>query len=74
MSDVQFVEQIFEFLLSTGAVDNGQGSDTALAQICAEALQVDVGQVNFVAPDSDSSPYNWGTAASRTTDGSSRAS
>jgi CO/xanthine dehydrogenase Mo-binding subunit len=39
-------------VLSTGAVDNGQGSDTALAQICAEALQVDVGQVNFVAPDS----------------------
>ena len=54
-------------VLSTGAVDYGQGSDTALAQICGEALQVDVGQVNFVAPDSDSSPYNWGTAASRTT-------
>ena len=54
-------------VLSTGAVDYGQGSDTALAQICSEALRVDVGQVNFVAPDSDSSPYNWGTAASRTT-------
>ena len=54
-------------VLSTGAVDYGQGSDTVLAQICSEALQVDVGQVNFVAPDSDSSPYNWGTAASRTT-------
>ena len=54
-------------VLSTGAVDNGQGSDTALAQICAEALQVDVGQVNLVAPDSDTAPYNWGTAASRTT-------
>ncbi|MEC7490387.1 MAG: xanthine dehydrogenase family protein molybdopterin-binding subunit [Pseudomonadota bacterium] len=54
-------------VLSTGAVDYGQGSDTALAQICGEALQIDVGQVNFVAPDSDSSPYNWGTAASRTT-------
>ncbi|HUT51057.1 MAG TPA: molybdopterin cofactor-binding domain-containing protein [Alphaproteobacteria bacterium] len=54
-------------VLSTGAVDNGQGSDTALAQICAEALQVDVAQVNFVAPDTDTSPYNWGTGASRVT-------
>ncbi|MDH3232727.1 MAG: molybdopterin-dependent oxidoreductase [Alphaproteobacteria bacterium] len=54
-------------VVSTGAVDNGQGSDTALAQICAEALQVDVSQVNFVAPDSDTSPYNWGTGASRIT-------
>lgn len=54
-------------VVNTGAVDIGQGSDTVLAQICAEALQVDVGRVNFVAPDTDSSPYNWGTAASRVT-------
>jgi len=54
-------------VVTTGAVDNGQGSDTALAQICAETLRVDVSQVNFVAPDSDTSPYNWGTGASRLT-------
>lgn len=53
--------------LSTGAVDCGQGSDTALAQICAEALKLDTGRVNYVNPDTDASPYNWGTSGSRVT-------
>lgn len=53
--------------LNTGAVDIGQGSDTTLAQICAEALKVPVEQVNLVNPDTDASPYNWGTGASRVT-------
>jgi CO/xanthine dehydrogenase Mo-binding subunit len=53
--------------LTTGAVDIGQGSDTVLAQICAEALQVAPAQVAVSAPDSDTSPYNWKTAGSRTT-------
>lgn len=54
-------------ILNTGAVDIGQGADTVLAQICAESLQVDVGRVNVVAPDTDATPYNWGTGASRVT-------
>jgi len=54
-------------VLNTGAVDIGQGADTALAQICAEALQVDIARINSVSPDTDASPYNWGTAASRVT-------
>jgi CO/xanthine dehydrogenase Mo-binding subunit len=53
--------------LSTGAVDCGQGADTALTQICAEALQVDPERVNYVNPDTDASPYNWGTSGSRVT-------
>ncbi|MGE0716532.1 MAG: xanthine dehydrogenase family protein molybdopterin-binding subunit [Alphaproteobacteria bacterium] len=53
--------------LSTGAVDCGQGSDTALAQICAEALKVEPERVNYVNPDTDASPYNWGTSGSRVT-------
>jgi CO/xanthine dehydrogenase Mo-binding subunit len=53
--------------LNTGAVDIGQGSDTVLAQICASALRIDVGQVNLVTPDSDASPYNWGTGGTRVT-------
>ena len=53
--------------LSTGAVDCGQGSDTALAQICAEALGVDVDIVNYINPDTDASPYNWSTSGSRVT-------
>jgi CO/xanthine dehydrogenase Mo-binding subunit len=53
--------------LNTGAVDLGEGSDTALAQICAEALQVPVDRVNFANPDTDGSPYNWSTGGSRVT-------
>ena len=54
-------------VLSTGAVDNGQGSDTVLVQICAEALGVPTGRISFTQPDTDASPYNWGTSASRVT-------
>lgn len=51
----------------TGVVDIGQGSNTVLTQIVADALALPVERVSFAAPDSDSSPYNWKTAASRTT-------
>ena len=54
-------------ILNTGAVDIGQGCDTVLTQICAEALQVPIQSVNIVTPDTDGSPYNWGTTASRVT-------
>ena len=53
--------------LNTGCVDIGQGSDTVLTQICAEALKIPVEQVSVASPDTDSSPYNWGTTASRVT-------
>jgi len=55
------------FSLNTGAVDIGQGSDTTLAQICAATLKVPIERVNLVNPDTDASPYNWGTGASRVT-------
>ena len=51
----------------TGVVDIGQGSNTILSQIVADSLALPVERVSFAAPDSDSSPYNWKTAASRTT-------
>ena len=54
-------------LLNTGAVDIGQGSNTVLTQICAEALQIAPEQVAIASPDTDGSPYNWGTTASRVT-------
>lgn len=54
-------------VLNTGAVDIGQGSDTVLSQICAEALKVPVEKVALASPDTDGSPYNWGTTASRVT-------
>jgi CO/xanthine dehydrogenase Mo-binding subunit len=54
-------------VLNTGAVDIGQGSDTVLPQICADALKVPVDRVALASPDTDGSPFNWGTTASRVT-------
>lgn len=53
--------------LSTGCVDLGQGADTVMVQICADALQVPVERVSYSPQDSDASPYNWKTAGSRST-------
>ena len=54
-------------LLNTGSVDIGQGSNTVLSQICAEALSIPLDRVSIASPDTDGSPYNWGTTASRVT-------
>jgi CO/xanthine dehydrogenase Mo-binding subunit len=53
--------------VSTGAVDIGQGSDTALAQVAAAALGLSLDQINFTGPDTDGSPYDWCTGGTRTT-------
>ncbi len=53
--------------VATGAVDIGQGSDTILQQIVADALKLDLDQISFARQDTDSSPYDWKTAASRVT-------
>ncbi len=55
------------FVLNTGATDIGQGSDTVLTQICAEALKVPMDRIVHAEPDTDTSPFNWGTTASRVT-------
>jgi CO/xanthine dehydrogenase Mo-binding subunit len=60
-------------LLNTGATDIGQGSDTTLTQICADALKIGLDQIAVAAPDTDGSPYNWGTTASRITHMTGRA-
>ena len=53
--------------LNTGVIDIGQGSTTVLSQMAAEVLKLSVDQVSFAQPDSDSSPYDWKSAASRVT-------
>jgi CO/xanthine dehydrogenase Mo-binding subunit len=52
-------------LIST--VDMGQGSDTVMAQIAAEVLCLQPGQVRVVAADTDVTPYDTITAGSRST-------
>jgi CO/xanthine dehydrogenase Mo-binding subunit len=51
--------------LYCGTVDMGQGSDTALAQIVGEAVNVPAESVRIVRPDTDVTPYDMGTLGSR---------
>jgi CO/xanthine dehydrogenase Mo-binding subunit len=51
----------------TGAVDIGQGSNTALSQIVAEELGVRTEDVTLITGDTDTTPFDWGTVASRVT-------
>jgi CO/xanthine dehydrogenase Mo-binding subunit len=48
-----------------GTVDMGQGSDTAMAQIVAEVLDLEPDAVKIVHPDTDVTPYDMGTLGSR---------
>jgi CO/xanthine dehydrogenase Mo-binding subunit len=51
--------------LYCGTVDMGQGSDTGLAQIVGEALDVPAESVRVVPRDTDVTPYDMGTLGSR---------
>jgi CO/xanthine dehydrogenase Mo-binding subunit len=48
-------------------VDMGQGSDTAMAQIVAEVLNIAAEDVKVVHPDTDVTPYDMATLGSRST-------
>lgn len=54
-------------MVNCSTVDMGQGSDTAMAQIVAEALGVPVESVTLVHPDTDVTPYDMATLGSRST-------
>jgi CO/xanthine dehydrogenase Mo-binding subunit len=49
----------------TSCVDMGQGSDTALAQIAAEVLQIPTEAVTVVHSDTDVTPFDMATLGSR---------
>lgn len=48
-------------------MDMGQGSDTALSQICADALQLPLGRIRHIAPETDHNPDTGAAGASRGT-------
>ncbi|HUB95655.1 MAG TPA: xanthine dehydrogenase family protein molybdopterin-binding subunit [Stellaceae bacterium] len=50
-----------------GTVDMGQGSDTVMAQIAAEVLNLEAERVSVIHPDTDVTPYDMGTLGSRST-------
>lgn len=51
----------------TSALDMGQGAHTAMAQIAAEALGVEVSDINIMSHDTDLTPYDLGSWGSRCT-------
>jgi CO/xanthine dehydrogenase Mo-binding subunit len=51
--------------LTMGTTDMGQGSDTAMAQMVAEVLDLKLEDVRIVHPDTDITPYDMGTLGSR---------
>lgn len=53
--------------LLTSATDIGQGSDTVLAQICAEEMGVGLSDIEVAVPDTDTTPPDMGAIASRIT-------
>jgi len=55
------------FALFQGAVDIGQGSNTVIAQICADALGAPLGRIDLVSADTDVTPDCGKTSASRQT-------
>lgn len=50
-----------------GTIDMGQGSDTVMAQIAGEVLNVPAESVRVVPRDTDVTPYDMGTLGSRST-------
>lgn len=55
------------FMLLIGATDIGQGSDTILSQICAEAIGVPTEDIVVLSSDTDLTPFDSGAYASSTT-------
>lgn len=55
------------FSLLTGSTDMGTGSDTILAQMAAEILEIPMEKIIVHAADTDVSPYDPGSYASSTT-------
>jgi CO/xanthine dehydrogenase Mo-binding subunit len=53
--------------LTMGTVDMGQGSDTAMAQIVAETMNIRTEDIRVVHPDTDFTPYDMATLGSRST-------
>ncbi len=53
--------------LRTSTVDLGQGSNTIFSQMIAEEFKIPVSKVRVLNPDTDITPFDLGTASSRST-------
>ncbi|MFQ5411436.1 MAG: molybdopterin-dependent oxidoreductase, partial [Phycisphaerae bacterium] len=64
---VKVSEDGMAVILMIGAADIGQGSDTVLVQMCAEALGIPPSRIRMRSGDSDISPIDLGAYSSRIT-------
>ena len=64
---VKISEDGMAAVLMIGAAEIGQGSDTVLSQMCAEALGIPVSRVRIRSQDSEISPLDLGAYSSRVT-------
>jgi 4-hydroxybenzoyl-CoA reductase subunit alpha len=64
---VRVSEQGDAAILYIGAIDMGQGSDTALAQMAAEAIGINYEDMRVIAGDTEITPHDFGAYASRQT-------
>jgi len=55
------------YTLKIGATDMGTGCDTILLQMAADALKVDINEIDVLTGDTDEMPYDTGSYASSTT-------
>lgn len=55
------------YLMRTGSVDLGTGSDTTLRQIAAEVLHTTIDQIDIITADTKETPFDAGAYASATT-------
>lgn len=61
------VEEDGSVYLFTGAADTGQGSNTALSQIAAQELGVSYSRIKCKSGDTETTPFDTGSFASRVT-------
>lgn len=61
------VEEDGSVILFTGAADTGQGANTTMAQIAAEELGINVSRIRVIAADTETTPFDTGSFASRVT-------
>jgi 4-hydroxybenzoyl-CoA reductase subunit alpha len=61
------VEEDGSVYLFTGAADTGQGSNTALSQIAAQELGVSYSRIKCISGDTEITPFDTGSFASRVT-------
>jgi 4-hydroxybenzoyl-CoA reductase subunit alpha len=64
---IKVAEDGSKAVLFSGEADIGQGADTVLAQMAAEAMGITLDRVDVVSADSDTTPLGFGAYSSRVT-------